>query len=51
VHEKIARVRRDFQHKASTMISKNHAFIVMENLKVSNMSKSARGNAMHLSKG
>lgn len=44
VHAKIARVRRDFQHKASTMISNNHAVIVMENLKVSNMSRSAKGS-------
>jgi putative transposase len=43
VHSKIANVRRDFLHKSSTAISKNHAMIVMEDLKVANMSKSAKG--------
>ena len=43
VHEKIADVRRDFQHKLSTTISKNHAIIVVEKLKIKNMSQSASG--------
>ena len=40
---KIANTRKDFLHKASTEISKNHAMIFIEDLRVSNMSKSARG--------
>ncbi|GAI24810.1 unnamed protein product, partial [marine sediment metagenome] len=36
-------VRKDFLHKMTNKISKNHAVVVMEDLKVSNMSKSARG--------
>lgn len=43
LHQKIACTRRDFLHKTSTIISKNHAMIVIEDLKVSNMSKSAAG--------
>lgn len=43
LHSKIANTRRDFLHKSSTAISKNHAMIVLEDLKVSNMSKSAKG--------
>ena len=44
LHEKIANARLDFLHKVSTQISKNHAMIVIEDLKVKNMSKSAKGN-------
>ncbi len=43
IHRKIASCRADYLHKTSTEISKNHAMIVIENLKVSNMSKSAKG--------
>ena len=43
LHKKIADVRHDFLHKATTPISKNHALVVMEDLKVRNMSKSASG--------
>jgi len=43
VHAKIANIRKDFLHKSTTTISKNHAIIVMEDLKVSNMSASAKG--------
>lgn len=39
----IARCRKDFLHKLSTTISKNHAVIVVENLQIGNMSRSARG--------
>jgi len=45
LHERIANARLDFLHKTSTEISKNHAMVVVENLKVRNMSKSAKGNA------
>ncbi|OZA15476.1 MAG: hypothetical protein B7X85_07290, partial [Thiotrichales bacterium 17-46-47] len=42
-HKKIRNCRKDFLHKASTMLSKNQALIVVENLKIGNMSRSARG--------
>lgn len=42
-HKKISDIRKDFLHKTSTLLSKNHATIVVEDLKVSNMSKSAAG--------
>lgn len=43
VHEQIANARHDFLHKSSTTLSKNHAMVVVEDLKVSNMSRSAKG--------
>lgn len=43
LHSTIANVRRDFLHKTSTDISKNHAMVCIEDLKVGNMSKSAAG--------
>ena len=43
LHSHIANTRRDYLHKVTTTISKNHAMIVIEDLKVSNMSKSAAG--------
>jgi putative transposase len=45
IHTRIANVRRDTLHKTSTTLSKNHAMIVIEDLKVSNMSRSAKGTA------
>ena len=42
-HQKIANVRRDYLHKTTTAISKNHAVVVVEDLRVRNMSKSAAG--------
>ncbi len=45
LHTKIAHIRQDFLHKTSTMLSKNHACIVMEDLKIKNMSKSSKGNS------
>ena len=43
LHHKIANCRKDFLHKISSTISKNHAMIYIEDLQVSNMSKSAKG--------
>jgi hypothetical protein len=43
IHVRIANARRDFLHKTSTAISKNHAMVVTEDLQVSNMSRSAAG--------
>ena len=39
----IANARRDFLHKVSTTISKNHAVVIVEDLKIRNMSQSAAG--------
>jgi len=44
IHTRIAHVRRDFLHKTTTTISQNHAIVCIEDLQVSNMSKSAAGN-------
>ncbi len=43
LHHHIANIRHDYLHKITTTISKNHAMIVVEDLKVANMSKSASG--------
>ena len=43
LHRKIANVRRDMLHKSSTAISKNHALVVLENLRIKNMTASASG--------
>jgi putative transposase len=45
IHAKIANVRNDYIHKVSSELSKNHAVIVLEDLKVKNMTKSAKGTA------
>jgi len=47
IHARIANVRRDFLHKASTAISQNHAIVFVEDLNVRNMSRSARGTVEH----
>ena len=44
IHIKIADARLDYLHKTSTTISNNHACVVLEDLKVANMSKSAKGD-------
>ena len=44
LHHHIANVRHDYLHKITTILSKSHAMIVVEDLKVSNMSKSASGS-------
>ena len=45
LHHHIANIRHDYLHKITTTISKNHAMIACEDLKVANMSKSASGSA------
>jgi putative transposase len=45
LHTRIANVRRDFLHKASTTISQNHAIVCIEDLRVRNMSRSAAGSS------
>ena len=43
LHKKIADIRSDFLHKATSTISKSHALVVVEDLQVKNMSSSASG--------
>lgn len=43
LHARIANLRRDALHKATTTISKTHATIVIEDLHMRNMSSTARG--------
>jgi len=43
IHAKIAQCCRDYLHKTTTAISKNHAMSVIEDLQVKAMSKSAAG--------
>ena len=42
-HRRVANVRRDHLHKLTTRLAKNHRRIVVENLNVRGMSRSARG--------
>jgi putative transposase len=43
VHTQIANARRDFLHKSTTEISKNHALVCIEDLQVRNLSSTAYG--------
>ena len=43
VHTQIGNARRDCLHKATTAISKSHAIVFAEDLKIKNMSRSAKG--------
>ena len=43
LHTTIGNTRRDFLHKTTTTLSKNHALVCVEDLQVRNMSKSAKG--------
>ncbi|MAD46580.1 MAG: transposase [Oceanospirillaceae bacterium] len=45
IHRRITHIRNDYLHKATTDISKNHAMVICEALKVNNMSASAKGTA------
>ena len=44
LHKRKADIRNDFLHQVSTLLVKNHDVIVIEDLKVRNMSKSAQGS-------
>jgi len=46
IQARIANVRKDYLHKTTTTISKNHAMVCIEDLQVSNMSKSAKGTVL-----
>jgi len=43
IHTRIGNARKDFLHKATTEISKNHAMVAIEDLQVRNVSKSSKG--------
>ena len=43
IYNYIANKRKDYLHKISTQLAKNHSLIVMEDLRISNMTKSAKG--------
>jgi putative transposase len=45
IHARIGNCRRDYLHKISTAVSKNHAMVCVEDLQVRNMSKSSSGTA------
>lgn len=44
LHTRISNIRQDWIHKTTTTIAKKHGFVVIENLKLKNMSKSASGS-------
>jgi putative transposase len=50
IHTRIANARKDFLHKTTTTISKNHALVCIEDLQVRNMSRSSKGNVERPSK-
>ena len=43
LHIRLANTRNDYLHKISSELSKNHAIVILEELKVANMSSSAKG--------
>jgi putative transposase len=43
LHSRIANKRKNHLHKITSNLSKNHALIIVEDLKISNMTKSAKG--------
>lgn len=44
LHFRMGNIRKDHLHKSSAMISKNHAIVVLEDLRITNMSASASGS-------
>jgi putative transposase len=45
IHARIGNARGDYLHKATSAISKNHAMVCIEDLRIRNMSRSAAGTA------
>ena len=43
IHERIGAVRKNHLHKLTTAIAKSHGLVVIEDLRVANMSRSAKG--------
>lgn len=50
LHVRIANMRRDFLHKASTTISAGHAIVCIEDLQIGNMVRSAKGTVQQVGK-
>ncbi|EGJ4979511.1 transposase [Escherichia coli] len=48
LHSRIVNIRRNYLHKVTAAISKNHAMVVIEGVKEKNMSKSAAGTVNEL---
>ncbi len=44
LHAKLSNIRRDVLHKVSSALSKSHAVIVLEDLQIRSMTKSAKGD-------
>ena len=51
IHRRAADVRNDHLHKLTTTLAKNHGLVCVEDLRVANMSKSAKGTAENPGKG
>ncbi|MFE0191988.1 RNA-guided endonuclease InsQ/TnpB family protein [Streptomyces sp. NPDC058989] len=51
LHARQARRRLDFTHKLTTDLAKNHGFVGIEDLRVLNMTKSAKGTVAEPGKG
>jgi len=47
LHQRKANIRNDHLHKLSTEISKNHVIVCVEDLKIVNMTKSAKGTKIN----
>lgn len=47
LHHHMANARKDYLHQLTATLSKNHALVYVEDLQVSNMSKSAKGDVVH----
>ena len=47
LHKRKADIRNNFLHQVSTLLVKNHDLIVIENLKIKNISKSAKGTIVN----
>lgn len=43
LYTKIANIRKNYLHQISSAISKNHAIVFVEDLKIKNLTKSAKG--------
>lgn len=43
IHGTLSRIREDWLHKISHSITKNHSYVVIEDLKIKNMTRSAKG--------
>lgn len=50
VHARISNIRQDALHKATTMLTKSHGYIVIEDLKVQNMTKKGGSNKRGLNR-